>query len=83
MRRIERYLTTAWNGGARPVIVLNKADLVVDIGHILRQVEGVASGAPIHVMSSKRGEGIDALYAYLGPGQTGAFLGRLGSGSPR
>ena len=80
LRRIERYLTTAWDGGARPVIVLNKADLVVDIGDILRQVEGVASGAPIHVMSSKRGEGIDALYAYLGPGQTGAFLGSSGVG---
>jgi ribosome biogenesis GTPase len=26
LRRIERYLTTAWNGGARPVLVLNKAD---------------------------------------------------------
>ena len=27
VRRLERYLTTAWEGGATPVIVLNKADL--------------------------------------------------------
>ncbi|MCH8808017.1 MAG: GTPase RsgA, partial [Planctomycetes bacterium] len=26
-RRIERYLTVAWNSGAAPVVVLNKADL--------------------------------------------------------
>ena len=31
LRRIERYLTTAWDGGARPVIILNKADLASDI----------------------------------------------------
>ena len=80
LRRIERYLTTAWDGGARPVIVLNKADLVDDIAAVVRDVEAVASGAPIHAMSSKTGEGVDALHAYLGFGQTGAFLGSSGVG---
>ena len=79
LRRIERYLTTAWNGGARPVVILNKADLVADIDAILREVETVASGAPIHAMSSKRGEGVEALYGYLAPGQTCAFLGSSGA----
>jgi ribosome biogenesis GTPase len=80
LRRIERYLTTAWDGGARPVIVLNKADLVDDIAAVVRDVEAVASGAPIHPMSSKTGEGVDGLHAYLGFGQTGAFLGSSGVG---
>jgi ribosome biogenesis GTPase / thiamine phosphate phosphatase len=80
LRRIERYLTTAWNGGARPIVVLNKADLVGDIDAVVRKVETVASGAPIHAMSSKRGEGVEALYDYLGPGQTCAFLGSSGVG---
>lgn len=80
LRRIERYLTTAWDGGARPVIVLNKADLVADIDAVLGQVETVASGAPIHLMSSKTGAGVEALQAYLGPGQTVAFLGSSGVG---
>jgi ribosome biogenesis GTPase len=80
LRRIERYLTTAWNGGARPVIVLNKADLVDDIGTVVREVETVASGAPILAVSSKRGEGVEGLLAFLGPGQTGAFLGSSGVG---
>ena len=30
-RRIERYLVVAWESGATPVIVLNKADLVEDL----------------------------------------------------
>jgi ribosome biogenesis GTPase len=80
LRRIERYLTTAWDGGARPVIVLNKADLVPDIEAVIRDVESVASGAPIHATSSKTGEGVAALQAYLGVGQTGAFLGSSGVG---
>ena len=80
LRRIERYLTTAWDGGARPVIVLNKADLVPDIGAVVHEVETVASGAPIHPTSSKAGIGLDALHAYLAPGQTVAFLGSSGVG---
>src|SRR6476660_9439167 len=38
-RRIERYLVTAWDSGATPVIVLNKADLVDDPGAQIREVE--------------------------------------------
>ena len=30
-RRLERYLVVAWESGASPVIVLNKADLAVDV----------------------------------------------------
>jgi ribosome biogenesis GTPase len=80
LRRMERYLTTAWDGGARPVIVLNKADLIDDIDAVVREVEGVASGAAIHAMSSKSGYGVEALQQYLGLGQTGAFLGSSGVG---
>jgi ribosome biogenesis GTPase / thiamine phosphate phosphatase len=80
LRRIERYLTTAWDGGARPVIVLNKADLVDDIDAVVHEVETVASGAPIHAMSSKSGVGVEALHSYLGHGQTVAFLGSSGVG---
>src|SRR5262249_4820303 len=29
-RRLERYLTIVWDSGARPVIILNKADLASD-----------------------------------------------------
>jgi ribosome biogenesis GTPase len=80
LRRIERYLTTAWHGGARPVILLNKADLVADPDRYLTEVAGVASGAPTHAVSTRTGAGLDVLRQYLGVGQTCAFLGSSGVG---
>ena len=57
LRRIERYLTTAWNGGARPVIVLNKADLVDDIGAVrARGRDGrIGRADPRHELEARRG----------------------------
>ncbi len=80
LRRIERYLTLAWNSGAVPVIVLNKADLCDDLDGRLVAVEAVAMGIDILAVSAKAGEGLDALRAYLGRGQTVAFLGSSGVG---
>jgi ribosome biogenesis GTPase len=80
LRRIERYLTTAWDGGARPVILLNKADLSGDIAATVAEVETIACGAPVHAISSRNRVGLDALPAYLGVGQTCAFLGSSGVG---
>lgn len=80
LRRIERYLTTAWDGGARPVILLNKADLATDIDAVVAEVDTVACGAPVHAVSSRELTGLDALTPYLGVGQTCAFLGSSGVG---
>ena len=80
LRRIERYLTLAWNSGALPVIVLNKADLCDDLEGRLVAVEAVAMGIDILPVSAATGEGVDALRAYLAPGQTVAFLGSSGVG---
>jgi ribosome biogenesis GTPase len=80
LRRIERYLVTAWDGGARPVILLNKADLVDDVSAALDAVMGIAAGAPVHAISSKTGVGIEVLDQYLREGVTGAFLGSSGVG---
>jgi len=80
LRRIERYLVTAWNGGARPVILLNKADLAADVGARVEEVRGVAADTPIHALSTKTGTGLDVFDAYLGVGVTAAFLGSSGVG---
>jgi ribosome biogenesis GTPase len=80
VRRIERYLTTAWNSGARPVILLSKADLCADIAAAIAAVADVAFGVPIHAMSSTTGEGLDQLNEYLRPGETVALLGSSGVG---
>ena len=80
LRRIERYVTLAWNSGATPVIVLNKADLCDDLDGRLVAVEAVAMGIDILTVSATEGEGVDALRAHLGRGRTVAFLGSSGVG---
>lgn len=80
VRRLERYLTLAWESGANPVLVLNKADVCGDVAARMAQVEEVAFGVPIHAMSGTKGEGVTALEAYCRPGQTVAFLGSSGVG---
>lgn len=79
-RRIERYLLLAWESGARPVIVLNKADLCSDIDRCLSAVESVASGLPVVVLSALNQQGLATLEPYLQPGQTIALLGSSGVG---
>lgn len=80
LRRIERYLVTAWDSGANPVIVLNKADICDDLAAALAQVQSVAVGVPIHPISATTGEGLAQLEVYLKPGQTVALIGSSGVG---
>jgi len=80
LRRIERYLTLARSSGASPVIVLNKVDLCPDVDVLIRNVEAVAGGIPIHPVSAKERTGLDALRNYLTEGNTAAFLGSSGVG---
>lgn len=80
LRRIERYVTQAWNSGATPVIVLNKADVCPNLDEKIAEVEEVAMGVEIHAVSAKEGLGLDPLEAYVGSGKTVAFLGSSGVG---
>jgi ribosome biogenesis GTPase len=80
LRRIERYLVLAWESGARPVVLLNKADLSADADDARREVEAVAPGAPVHVISAREGRGVEQLAPYLQPRQTIALLGSSGAG---
>jgi ribosome biogenesis GTPase / thiamine phosphate phosphatase len=80
IRRLERYLTTAWEGGATPVIVLNKADLAVDLEQQIGETEMVAFGVPVHSVSAETGEGIEDLRRHLAGGRTVVLLGSSGVG---
>ena len=80
LRRIERYLITAWDGGASPVIILNKADVCDDVPARVAEVEAIANGAPIHAISSIDGSGLATLAPYLAVGRTVALLGSSGVG---
>jgi ribosome biogenesis GTPase len=46
-RRLERYLTLAWESGAHPIIVLTKADLCKDVAADVRRVESVSGGVSV------------------------------------
>ncbi len=65
-RRLERYLTAAWDSGADPVVVLTKLDLLDDTDK-LAEAESVAFGVPIFPVSNVTGEGIEELRGLLRP----------------
>ena len=79
-RRLERYLTLAWESGAAPAVVLTKADLCEDPGAALLEAEQIAVGVPVHLVSNLTGEGHDELAPYLQPAKTIALLGSSGVG---
>jgi ribosome biogenesis GTPase / thiamine phosphate phosphatase len=80
-RRLERYLVLAHESGARPVIVLSKADLVDNLGEAIQVARSVSGpDVPVHTVSAPRNEGYEALAAYLEPGRTVALLGSSGVG---
>lgn len=79
-RRLERYLTATWDGGAQPFIVLTKADLCEDAAAFTEALPPAAFGLPVAVISALESEGLDALLPACGPGQTVAVLGSSGVG---
>ena len=79
-KRLERYLTIAWQSGAIPVILLTKADLTPDYAEQLMAAEHVAPGVSIHAVSARTGFGLESLAPYLQPGKTVVFLGSSGVG---
>lgn len=79
-KRLERYLTLTWQSGAVPVVVLTKADLVLDYTDYLAQIERVAAGVDVRVVSARTGYGMDTLNGYLAPGNTIVLLGSSGVG---
>ena len=80
VKRLERYLTLAYQSGAQPVVVLTKADLLDDFSPQVSLAQIYSMGAPVYAISAKTGYGMDAIEAYLAPGKTLVFLGSSGVG---
>lgn len=80
IRRIERYLTLAWESGAIPVIVLTKCDLVDDVESYISEIESVAIGVDVYAISCKAKIGLEKLQKYFKKGNTLVFLGSSGVG---
>ncbi|WP_437549499.1 ribosome small subunit-dependent GTPase A [Sorangium sp. So ce367] len=80
LRRIERYIDAVLDSGARPVLVLNKADVCPDPERYIDAARDVAPAAPIALVSALSGAGLDALRAEIGAGETIALVGSSGVG---
>ncbi len=80
LRRIQRYLSLAWNSQAQPVIILNKADLLEDLAEILSEVKKMAMGVPVFTISAMVPESLRCLDDFFEEGKTVVLLGSSGVG---
>jgi len=83
-RRIERFLVMANESGARPVVLLNKADLAshlnLNLAEIVASVQQLSPAITVLPISAWSDENLDAIPAQLAPGQTAALIGSSGVG---
>ncbi|MEN3356359.1 MAG: ribosome biosis GTPase / thiamine phosphate phosphatase [Mycobacteriales bacterium] len=79
-QQLDRLLAVAWSSGARPVIVLTKADLSRTAGTERDEVVELAAGTPVVLTSTVDGRGLAELRGQLAPGRTLALLGVSGAG---
>ncbi len=80
LRRIERYLSSIFEGGAEPVIVLNKVDLCHDLEVKMSEVGTVSFDLPVICTNALTGGGLEQLGRYLEQNGTVAFVGSSGVG---
>lgn len=80
LSRLERYLSAAWDSGARPVVVLTKADLCEQTEVLFAEVERVAGFADVVALSAYDESAVSSIAGYLKPGVTAALVGSSGVG---
>jgi ribosome biogenesis GTPase / thiamine phosphate phosphatase len=78
--RIERYLGLVRDGNALPVIVINKADIAIGLEAARAELEEIAPGVAVHVVSAHDGSCLAELEQYFDGGRTVALLGSSGVG---
>lgn len=79
-RRLERYMTIAWDSGAKPVIILNKSDLCENIGYYKDEINNIAFKTEFIVTSCVNKEGIEEISKILNPDKTAVLVGSSGVG---
>ncbi|RYU11039.1 ribosome small subunit-dependent GTPase A [Nocardioides iriomotensis] len=78
--RIERLLAMAWQSGARPVLLLTKADLVADGDEVADDVRRLAPDVEVIQVSSRTGLGLDRVRELVDGHATLALVGTSGHG---
>ena len=83
-RRLERFIAAVCDGGATPVVLLNKVDLVAadneTASAVAQELSRRLHRTQVLCTSVRSGEGLEQLAPYLVPGQTVAFIGLSGVG---
>lgn len=77
---LHRHLVMVFESGAKPVAVLNKADLCPEITERLGEAQTAAGDAPVVAVSAKTGEGLERLGSFIHKGETVVFIGASGVG---
>ena len=78
--RLERYLAIANEGGAFPVIVITKADMVDSADEFVADATRLGSGMVVEAIDARDAAHVERLRPWCGPGQTVALLGSSGVG---
>ncbi len=79
-RLLERFAVMAWDSGARPFVILTKADHAIDTAETEQRVRSLVPGVELLTTSSHSGQGIERLRALLRHGVTAVMLGASGAG---
>lgn len=82
INRFERYVVLAREGGVKPVVVINKSDLLSEADLVLRVQELNSRFSDIDILhtSTVSDDGLDGIASYIRPGATYCFLGSSGVG---
>ena len=78
--RIERYLLLTQDSGARPIVLLNKADICVDHQMFKAELAPVVKNTPYHLISAKEDKELKEIHQYINAGSTCALIGSSGVG---
>lgn len=79
--RLDRYLVQVISCGIRPVVVLNKVDLVEDLNYFRNEILRLKRDCPVYFCSTYTGAGIDLIHnEVLEKEKTHILLGSSGVG---
>jgi ribosome biogenesis GTPase / thiamine phosphate phosphatase len=79
-RRIERYVTLAYEAGVAPVVVVTKADMAEDGAALVDEARGLSPGIEAVLVCAPEGRGLESLSPWLKSGKTVVLLGSSGAG---
>lgn len=80
LRRLERQLVIAWQSGARPFVLLTKADEVAHHEEAVESIQQIAPGVKVLAISTVSGRNIERIRARFTGSRTIALIGLSGIG---